>query len=216
MRARRRSGATAWIHRLCVKHLHAEPHPARMTQRRTLLSRLSFSTLHEQCSQRQEQSMEKRNFRRVIAPASLVLGVCGVGSAAVSVQTTLWTPHPIHPQLCHNQQGSPSTPLEPGGYCDIEVRLTRASLRTGKAPPTAAAHQRQRSDRWRCEPLDPPNAYDAFPLVVMDASLFGGVYGQHASHRQPATGGRRRDACHLCVAAQALESIPLALPWINP
>ena len=132
MRVRRRSGATAWIPRVCVEHMHAEPHPDRMTQRRMLLSRLSFSTIHEQCSPRQEQSMDKRNFRRVIAPASLVLGVCGVGSAAVPVRIARWNPHPINPQLCHNPEGPPSTPPEPGGYCDIEVQLTARECTNGQ------------------------------------------------------------------------------------
>jgi hypothetical protein len=76
--------------------------------------------------------MEKHNFRSMIATASLVLGLSGVGSAAAPVQTASWTPHPINPQLCNNQEGPPSKPPEPGGHCDIEVRLTNLEFTNGQ------------------------------------------------------------------------------------
>ncbi|HTE54449.1 MAG TPA: hypothetical protein VK698_26530 [Kofleriaceae bacterium] len=48
--------------------------------------------------------------------------------AAGPPQPPSWNPHPIDPRLCHNQEGPPSKPPEPGGYCDIEVSLTEATF----------------------------------------------------------------------------------------
>lgn len=78
--------------------------------------------------------MSKKTFRRVVATASLVVGMIGACSAAAPIQTQIWDPHPINPQRCHNQEGPPPTPPT-NGYCDVEVRLTRITFETGQKAP---------------------------------------------------------------------------------
>lgn len=76
----------------------------------------------------------------VFGLACVALGGCAVeepepeldSTAATTHPPVLWDPKPIDPRLCNPEEPLPSRPPDPGGHCDIEVRISAMTFTDGQ------------------------------------------------------------------------------------
>lgn len=76
----------------------------------------------------------------VLGLAWMALGGCAAEDLEPELDSTeatthppiVWDPKPINPQLCNPEEPQPSRPPEPGGHCDIEVRVSAMTFTNGQ------------------------------------------------------------------------------------
>ena len=78
-----------------------------------------------------------QRFAVALGLALVTMSACDIANGekethVAAVHTPTWSPHHIDPARCNNEEPSPSKPPEPGGYCDIEVRLTEMTFANGQ------------------------------------------------------------------------------------
>ena len=75
----------------------------------------------------------------VVAAAWMALGGCAVPEDEVELESTeataspaIWDPQPINPAMCNPEEPLPTRPPDPGGHCDIEVRISAMTFASGQ------------------------------------------------------------------------------------